>query len=156
MLTFYIYYHILNKEISINFINILKSLMKIIKKTKKKENAFAKGVAKRKARIITAMIKHKGLVSYACKEAKVSRITYYKYYKFDALFRKVIDEIEDTVLDVSESALHGLIAKKEPSAVYFHLKCKGKKRGYVERKELEVDVDVKRQKVKIGGQVVEF
>jgi hypothetical protein len=54
-------------------------------------------------------------------------------------------ENSDRLVDLAENKLIALLTRKdkdghsdpEPSAVFFALKCKGKRRGYVERQELE-------------------
>ena len=79
-----------------------------------------------------------GVVTTACKKAKVSRTTFYEYYKTDKSFKKQIDDIESIALDFAESQLHSQIMNGNTAATIFYLKTKGKKRGYIERQEIEV------------------
>ena len=55
----------------------------------------------------------------------------------DPVFREAVDENNERVLDNVEQALYANIVAKNITAIIFHLKCKGKKRGYIERSEIE-------------------
>ena len=79
-----------------------------------------------------------GVVTTACKKVGVSRTTFYEYYNTDDKFKKDIDELEAVALDFAESQLHSQIKNGSTAATIFYLKTKGKKRGYVERQELDV------------------
>ncbi|MDO6389013.1 hypothetical protein Q4E40_02655 [Pontibacter sp. BT731] len=54
---------------------------------------------------------------------------------------EILEDIEAENLDVAEDGLHTLLRSKDErvrqKAVEFYLKTKGKKRGYVERKEVD-------------------
>ena len=78
-----------------------------------------------------------GNVSDTCDAINICRATYYDWYNHDEKFKQKIDEYQESLIDFTESQLMQLIQEKEPSAIYFHLKCRGKKRGYVERPEQE-------------------
>ena len=88
-----------------------------------------------KKRLLEALEKSLGVVTSACKIADVSRWTYYDYLKNDEQFAKEVEEIQNISLDFSESKLFEAISKGNLTAVIFHLKTKGKHRGYVERFE---------------------
>ena len=98
-----------------------------------------------KKKIIEAMEKSLGVVTTACRMAGVSRSLYYKYYNSDPEFRKKCQEMEDVALDFSESALYQGIADGNMTGIIWHLKTKGKHRGWVERIEtvqkVEDDLD---------------
>jgi hypothetical protein len=87
--------------------------------------------------LIEAMEASLGVVTTACKKAGVSRTTFYEYYKTDDDFKITIDELEAVALDFAESQLHSQILKGSTAATIFYLKTKGKKRGYIERQEIE-------------------
>lgn len=76
-----------------------------------------------------------GVVTSACKNAQVSRKTFYQYCLEDLEFKALVDEIQEVALDFAESALHAQIKDGIPSSTMFYLKTKGKKRGYIERLE---------------------
>jgi hypothetical protein len=91
-----------------------------------------------KRALIEAMEASLGVVTTACKKLGISRTTFYEYYKTDESFKKQIDEIDSVALDFAESQLHAQIMKGNTAATIFYLKTKGKKRGYIERTELDV------------------
>jgi len=88
--------------------------------------------------MLEALTKSLGIVSTACETVGISRTTYYKYYKTDEQFKEQVDSIGDEAIDFVESQLFELIRKGNVAATIFFLKTKGKKRGYVERQELDI------------------
>lgn len=93
---------------------------------------------KRKTVMIEALREHKGLVLYASRACGVGRTTHYSWLKNDADYAKAVDELQDYVLDEVENAAFDLITvEKNPAMTIFYLKTKGKKRGFIERQEIE-------------------
>ena len=92
----------------------------------------------KKETILQALEKSLGVVTVACKQAGIPRSTYYKWLKEDTEFAKNVRDIENIALDFAESQLHSQMRDGNTSATIFYLKTKGKKRGYVERQELDV------------------
>ena len=90
----------------------------------------------RKKLMIQAMKNSLGNVTAACQEVGIGRDTYYQWYNQDPVFRKALEEISENCLDFYEGKLHELVDSLNPGAVMFALKCKGKKRGWVERQEI--------------------
>ena len=82
------------------------------------------------------MEKSLGIVTEACKKVGVSRTTYYEYYNTDPDFKAAIDDIDNVVLDFVESKLHKQIENENPTSTIFYLKTKGRKRGYIETKDI--------------------
>lgn len=68
----------------------------------------------------------------------MSRQTHYNWMKADEEYKSAVLELEDRTIDFAESHLHKLIKDGNPAATIFFLKTKGKRRGYVERQEIEV------------------
>lgn len=108
--------------------------------------------------LIEAMTRSRGIVTTACEMVGVSRKTYYTYYNEDEEFKNDIDELVNVALDFAESKLHekmdGITMGKEsdgemvvykvpPSdtALIFYLKTKGKKRGYIEKTEIDLNTN---------------
>jgi len=89
-----------------------------------------------KKQLIEALTKSLGIVTTACKQVGVSRTTFYEYMK-DPDFKKEVDDIAGVALDFAESQLHKQILANSTAATIFYLKTKGKKRGYIERQEVE-------------------
>ena len=95
-----------------------------------------------KKQLLKALEKSLGIVTTACKNVGIQRSTYYDWYNRDLQFKKEVDEINEVALDFGESKLFEQIADNIPSSTMFFLKCKGKKRGYVERQEIVNRVDI--------------
>ena len=92
----------------------------------------------KKANMVEALIKALGIVKIACESCGISRNTHYRWLKEDPAYKDACDNLPDVVLDFAEHHLHKLISQGNPAATIFLLKTKGKKRGYVERQEIEV------------------
>jgi len=92
----------------------------------------------KKEQMLEALEKSLGIVSTACKMVDISRQTHYDWIKKDEDYKKAVDSIQDSVLDFAESHLYKLVKEGNPAATIFFLKTKGKKRGYIERQEIEV------------------
>ena len=90
-----------------------------------------------KKALIQAMQKNLGNVTASCKAVGLGRTTYYEYYNTDEAFKATCDECENIALDFVESKLHEQIDEGVPSSTIFFLKTKGKKRGYIEKQEIE-------------------
>jgi hypothetical protein len=85
--------------------------------------------------LIEAMIKSMGVVTQACKMAKLDRATFYNYYNSDPEFKKACDECQDIALDFVESRLMKQIESGDTTGIIFYLKTKGKHRGYMQTSE---------------------
>ena len=92
-----------------------------------------------KKNLIEALEKSLGIVTTACKKVGCNRSTFYKYYNTDQKFRDQVDELQNLTLDVVESELHKQIKEGNTTATIFYLKTKGKKRGFVERQEIQME-----------------
>ena len=92
----------------------------------------------KKVAMIQALTKALGVVKMACESVGISRQTHYNWLKEDAAYKTACDNLPEVVLDFAEHHLHKLISQGNPAATIFLLKTKGKKRGYVERQEIEV------------------
>ena len=92
----------------------------------------------KKGLMLEALEKSLGIVSTACKMVDISRQTHYAWLKADEEYKSAVNSIQDSVLDFAESHLYKLVKDGNPAATIFFLKTKGKKRGYIERQEIEV------------------
>jgi len=92
----------------------------------------------KKEAMLEALEKSLGIVSTACKMVDVGRTTHYQWMKEDEEYKSAVNSIQDGVLDFAESHLYKLVKEGNPAATIFFLKTKGKKRGYIERQEIEV------------------
>jgi hypothetical protein len=91
-----------------------------------------------KKAMLDALEKSLGVVTSACKSVDIARETHYRWLREDADYKAAVDELSDVALDFAESQLHKQIKDGNSTATIFFLKTKGKKRGYVERQELDV------------------
>lgn len=108
-----------------------------------------------KKKILEALEISKGIVTDACKSIDLPRSTYYTWLSNDEEFKLAVDEIQDVAIDFVEGKLMEKIngvtvqtynSKGEPviydqapsdTAIIFFLKTKGKKRGYIEKTEVQ-------------------
>tara|TARA_R110000796_G_scaffold65562_1_gene151424 strand:- start:1749 stop:2111 length:363 start_codon:yes stop_codon:yes gene_type:complete len=100
----------------------------------------------KKKAMIDALEKAMGVVTTAAKMAGIERTTHYKWMNDDEKYKSLVDDVQNIVLDFAESALYKMVENHNPAATLFLLKTKGKKRGYIERQEIEhssnVETDV--------------
>ena len=89
----------------------------------------------KKAAMISALTKSLGIVTTACKEVGIDRSLHYRWMNEDEKYRAEVESLADVALDFAESMLHKQIQAQDTAATIFYLKCRGKKRGYVERSE---------------------
>ena len=89
-----------------------------------------------KRSMVLALERSLGSVTTACKAVGITRETHYSWIREDKNYATAVESIGDLTLDFAESQLHTKIQKGDTTATIFFLKCKGKKRGYVEREEV--------------------
>lgn len=98
----------------------------------------------KKKALIEAYIKSFGNVTQACNAVGLSRETFYRWQREDKSFKNAIEkaEPEERFMDFLESKLVEKINGGDTTSIIFALKTKGKKRGYIERQEIEHSSDV--------------
>jgi len=108
-------------------------------KTKKTGKVEQNRTIQYKRALLEALEQSLGIVTVACRTSGVSRMRYYEWMKNDPEFAKAVEGIADIALDFVESAHYQEIKKGTPSNIIFHLKTKGRKRGYQENLKLSGD-----------------
>jgi len=107
----------------------------------------------KKKAMLEALENSLGVVQEACVIAGISRTTYYNWVNNDPKFQDEVISIKDVALDLAESKLFELITGvfKENSngkvytippnvaAIIFYLKTQGKKRGYIEKFQYQIE-----------------
>lgn len=93
----------------------------------------------KKAAMLEALKQSLGIVTAAAEFVGIERSTHYDWLKVDEDYKAAVDSIQDITLDFAESQLHKQIKDGEVTSTIFYLKTKGKKRGYVERVEQDVN-----------------
>jgi len=109
----------------------------------------------KKEAMLQALENSLGVVTVACKKTETPRSTYYKWLKEDQEFAQAVQEIENVALDFAESQLHTQIKDGSTPATIFYLKTKGKKRGYIERSELDLSSGEEPIKINVNIKGVE-
>lgn len=104
-----------------------------------------------KKAMLDALEKSLGVVTSACKSVDIARETHYRWMREDPEYKAAVDSLSDVALDFAESQLHKQIKDGNSTATIFFLKTKGKKRGYVERQELDVSTGKMFQIEVLGG-----
>ena len=95
-------------------------------------------VAYNKNQLIEAMKKSLGIVTNACQMCNISRETFYTYMEKDPEFKKQIEDIENIQADFVESQFMKNIKNGDSSCIIFFMKTKGRKRGYIEKQEIDM------------------
>lgn len=95
--------------------------------------------------LLGVLKKNGGVICKACESVNISRMQYYRWLKEDAEFADKVKEVEESMIDFVESKLMTLINDGDTTATIFYLKTKGKNRGYVEKVQLDgnLNTDVK-------------
>jgi len=101
-----------------------------------------------KKAMIEALKKSLGNVTTACKTVGICREQHYKWLKTDEKYKASTEAVADIALDFAESRLFRLVDEGNPTAIIFYLKTKGKKRGYIERQEIDTN---QKQVIEIKG-----
>ncbi len=94
-----------------------------------------------KKAMIEALEKSLGVVTAACKSVGIGRTTHYMWLDQDPEYKRAVQEISDVALDFAETHLHKQIKEGSSTSTIFYLKTKGKKRGYIERQEVDLGTD---------------
>lgn len=80
-------------------------------------------------------------VTAACAALNITRQTFYNRKSKSKKLQELIIEADESLLDFAESKLVEHINDGDVTSLIFFLKTKGKKRGYVERTEHDVNAN---------------
>lgn len=80
-------------------------------------------------------------ISSTCTALGIDRNTFTSWREKYPKLSQLLDEVDESLIDFSESKLLEQINAGNLTAIIFHLKTKGKKRGYVESMEQNVNVN---------------
>lgn len=101
----------------------------------------------KKKNFIRAYRETLGVIKYACEQVSISRRTFYNWLESDAEFKQAVEDISEEAIDFAENALKKKIREGDTTATIFYLKTKGKKRGYVERTEVDATIDERQREI---------
>lgn len=111
-----------------------------------------------KKAFIEAYKKTFGNITHSAKTVGIDRTAHYRWLKEDEDYKAEIESIEpsEMFLDFVEGKLSERINKGDTTAIIFALKTKGKKRGYVERTEVQQETTYKSLDINIIDTGVPF
>lgn len=110
----------------------------------------------KKKAMFEALISTLGNITKSAEKAGIDRTSHYIWLDNDDNYRQAYESIDDYQVDFYETALHQLIKDKNPTAVIFALKCKGKKRGYIERQELDISGNMNYKSAEFDEEVEKY
>jgi hypothetical protein len=113
----------------------------------KKEN---KTTTEKKKRFLEEFARARGIVSVASNNVGITRQQVWNWTNNDPEFKQLYDNILEDQIDFVENKLIEKIEDGSDTAIIFYLKCKGKKRGYVEKQEFDINNMTKNIKVNFG------
>tara|TARA_X000000950_G_C13552537_1_gene512157 strand:- start:167 stop:565 length:399 start_codon:yes stop_codon:yes gene_type:complete len=88
--------------------------------------------AQKQKAMIEAMHQTLGNITASTRMIGISRSIHYKWMQNSKKYKSAIEECIEIDLDFSEAALRKRIQAGDTTAIIFHLKTKGKHRGYLE------------------------
>ena len=92
----------------------------------------------KKKLMIQNLVNSLGNITRSAEKTGIDRTTHYDWLERDEAYKEAFEGIDDFQVDFYEDALKLLVKDKVPSAIIFALKCKGKKRGWVEKQEISL------------------
>ena len=90
-----------------------------------------------KKETIKALVASHGIVTDACKKVGIVRSTFYEWVSKDESFASAVDEAKETAIDYVEGCLFKQMQEGSTAATIFYLKTQGKRRGYIEKMEVD-------------------
>ena len=80
-------------------------------------------------------------ISATCSALGINRLTFYRRREKSKTLQKLLEEAEESLLDWAETKLISHIEDGDITTLLFFLKTKGKKRGYVEKVESDLNIN---------------
>jgi hypothetical protein len=87
----------------------------------------------RKNAFIDILRANGGNIKQSCIKTNMGRSTYYAWIDDDKDFENEVRDVNEELLDFTESQLMKHITKGNLTAIIFYLKTKGQSRGYIEK-----------------------
>jgi len=97
-------------------------------------------LSKRQTLFLEKLKENKGNVSKTCEQTNLSRASHYKWCNENPTYKEAAEEIIEYCIDYVESKLNECIDNLDVASIIFFLKTRGKKRGYVEKTEMEATI----------------
>ena len=103
------------------------------------KTTIAKRQAKDKADMLMALRNNLGNVTLACQQCNIGRRTHYDWMANDPDYAAAVDDIADEAIDFAENTLFKAMKGGDVTATIYYLKTKGKKRGYTEKADIDLN-----------------
>lgn len=103
--------------------------------------------------------KKSGNITATCIAANIGRRTFYRYLENDAKFKEMIEDVNESLVDLAETKLLTLINEGDRESILFMLRTKGKDRGYgniTQNVKLSGDVKVENENSSVKKMVTEY
>ena len=103
--------------------------------------------------------KKNGNITATCLAANIGRKTFYRYLENDAKFKEMIEDVNESLVDLAETKLLTLINEGDRESILFMLRTKGKDRGYgniTQNVKLSGDVKVENENSSVKKMVTEY
>lgn len=103
--------------------------------------------------------KKNGNITATCSAANIGRKTFYRYLENDAKFKEMIEDVNESLVDLAETKLLTLINEGDRESILFMLRTKGKDRGYgniTQNVKLSGDVKVENENSSVKKMVTEY
>lgn len=95
------------------------------------------------AQLTEALEKSGGIMAAAARAVGLDRSTVHHRINSDEKLKAVWEDIREVNLDLVEGKLRQAIQNGELAAIFFYLKCQGKRRGWIERHEYDASINVR-------------
>ena len=95
-----------------------------------------------KKEVIEALRESHGIVTDACKTVGIARSSFYRWLNDDEDFKAEVYDATEQAKDFVEGKLYQNIEKGDVTSIIFYMKSKAKDRGYSEKIEQAITVDV--------------
>ena len=96
----------------------------------KEECGVSSNFTKTQERMLYNLEKRLGIVAYAARDTGINRHTHYKWMTNNPDYRKMVELLNELLLDYAESRLLTFIKRNDFRAIMYLLQTKGKNRGY--------------------------
>lgn len=103
--------------------------------------------------------KKNGNITATCLAANIGRRSFYRYLENDAKFKEMIEDVNESLVDLAETKLLTLINEGDRESILFMLRTKGKDRGYgniTQNVKLSGDVKVENENSSVKKMVTEY
>lgn len=87
-----------------------------------------------------------GWITYAARILKCRVETVRQYIKNYPILQELVQDVNDSHLDTSEIQLFKKRDAGDNTAIIFHLKCKGKRRGWIDNAAININAEVDLEK----------